>query len=209
MKRFWDGTSSRNAHLGLDGDAEYLFARYKSLITDKIKVKGKTVIDFGHGGGLLGKYLLSDCGVKKYIGYDIAERSNKVASENMKEFDNKELILLKEHVWNFAEKEPDIIIALAVMIHFPTRVYLDNFLRTVNDSGARDAVLEIRDKGHGTLFQVEPYSDGCFRLNPRSCLTCDTSEEYISSKLPNYDLKEFTDPVIAPTNCQVLWFKRK
>lgn len=208
MKIFWEKTAPRNAHLGESGEQDLMRARYHTLITDKIKVKGKTVIDFGHGGGLLGELLLSECEIKKYIGYDIAKRSHDATAKRLAGFLNKELILLKEHRWDFAEKKPDIIVALAVMIHFPTKTYLDNFLKTVNESGAKFAVLEIRDKGHGTMFQKNAYSGG-IGLNTRTSLTCDTNETYVSSKLTNYDCFLKTDPKEAPTQCQVLHYRIK
>lgn len=208
MRRFWNNTAPRNAHLGLSGEEEFLIKRAHDMVIDKMSVKGKTVIDFGHGGGYIGKALL-DAGCKQYIGYDIADRSNKRASENLAGYENKELILLTEHRWNFAEKNPDIIVALAVMIHFPTQAYLNNFLATVEVSGAKRLVLEIRDQGVGTVLQREPYNEGCFRPSPRTCLTCSTTKEYIVDRLPSYDLVEFTDPAKAPTQCQVLWFKKK
>jgi len=207
IKKFWNSTPERNAHLGLSGEAEFLLARYKNLIGDKVPVRGKTVIDFGHGGGLLGRYLLAECEVKKYVGYDIAERSNRVASENLREFDNKELILLQEHRWDFAAHRPGVIVCLACIFHFPTKLYLDNFLKTCEESGARYLVLEIRDRGHGTKFQPEPYSAESFALRPRTCLTCDTTADYVAGKLPSYELTEKTE--INPKNgCQILWFRR-
>lgn len=209
IKKFWNGTSPRNAHLGQSGEAEFLLARYRALVTDRIKCRGKVVVDFGHGGGLLGLHLLADCGAARYVGYDVAERSNQVAAENLKGFENKELILLTEHRWDFAAHRPDVLVCLAVMIHFPTRAYLDNFLATVEASGARHLVLEIRDVGQGTVFQTQPYSEGCFAMQPRSCLTCATSAAHVAERLPSYRLTDKTDPAAAPTRCQVLWFTRR
>jgi hypothetical protein len=206
MNRFWNGTNERNAHLGLSGEAEYLIERCRTIVAEMGSVKNKTVIDFGHGGGYMGLVILEG-GAKKYIGYDIAERSNKRAAANLAEFENKELILLKEHRWNFAEKTPDIIVALAVIIHFPTRLYLDNFLKTCDESGAKKLVLEIRDMGRGTELQREPYSESSFALRPRTCLTCNTDEKYVSAHLTNYELMKAGER--NDNGLQVLWFTRK
>lgn len=204
MKIVWENTGTRNAHLGLDGEADAMAARYKALITEKLSVKNKTIIDFGCGGGLLGKYLLGNFAIKKYIAYDLAMRSLSIAQENTKEYENREFNYLKNHVWNFAEKKPDIIICLTVIIHFPTQVYLDNFLKTCNESGAKKLVLEIRDIGKGNVFQRDPYA-----TMKQTLLACCTNEAYVSSKLPNYELTEKTDATKASTNCQVLWYTRK
>jgi len=203
MKNIWENTGTRNAHLGLDGEAEEMFARYKALVADKLSVKNKIIIDFGCGGGLLGKYLLENFSIKKYIAYDLSERSLKIAKGNTKNYENKEFNYLEKHVWNFSEKKPDIIICLAVMIHFPTQIYLDNFLKTCDESGAKKLVLEIRDIGKGNIFQRDPYA-----TIKQTILTCGTNEPYVTSKLANYKLIEKTDASIAPTNCQVLWYTR-
>lgn len=209
MASFWNSTGARNAHLGLDGEAEMLLARARAMVSDRVKVKGKRVIDYGHGGGYLGLHLLADCDVAYYIGYDIAERSNKRATELLAGFDNKELILLKEHRWSFAEKQPDVIVCLACIFHFPTRVYLDNFLKTCNESGAKDLVLEIRNRGNGTRFQPDPYSVASPALQKRTCLTCETDPGYVGARLPAYKLVDKTEPEEAPTRCQILWYKRR
>lgn len=208
LKRFWNETPARNAHLGQSGETEYLMERYASTL-DGIPLAGKTVLDFGHGGGLLGKFVLEQ-GAERYVGYDVAERSNKVAAENLREFGDKvRLILLQDHRWDFSEHRPDVLVALAVMIHFPTKTYLDNFLATVEASGARRVILEIRDKGRGTELQPEPYSEASFALRPRTCLTCNTDKAYVAARLPSYEVYKETDPKKAPTSCQILWLKRK
>lgn len=203
MRNIWNTTSPRNAHLGISGEKSMLIARYKELVTSKINVTGKRVIDFGIGGGLLGRLLLSKFDIAYYIGYDLAERSINAARVNMAEFDNKELILLTKHIWSFVEKKPDIIVCLACIFHFPTNLYLDNFLLECNKSGAEYLVLEIRNSGKGTIFQSNPYSS-----IQKTLMACDTEPKYMSNKLSQYDLVKFTDNKEAPTNCQILWYKR-
>lgn len=204
MKKVWETTVTRNAHLGLDGEREDMLKRYEALVTSRINVNNKTIIDFGCGGGLLGVHLLNNFKVKKYIAYDLATRSLKIAMENLREFNNTEFNYISRYVWDFAEKKPDIIICLAVIIHFPTQVYLDNFLKTCNESGAKKLVLEIRDTGKGNVFQKNPYASV-----KQTILACNTNEKYVSSKLTEYSLIDKTDATKAPTNCQVLWYEKK
>lgn len=203
MRNIWNTTSPRNAHLGISGEKTMLIARYKELVTSMIDMKGKRVIDFGIGGGLLGKLLLSKYDIAYYFGYDLAERSINTAKINMVDFYNKELILLTRHVWSFAEKLPDVIVCLACIFHFPTKTYLDNFLFECNKSGAQYLVLEIRNSGKGTVFQSNPYSS-----IQKTLMACDTEPKYVTSKLANYNLVKSTNNLEAPTNCQILWYKR-
>lgn len=208
IKRFWEHTNERNAHLGLSGNEAFYLKRADDLV-GRFPIKNKTIVDFGCGGGYIGKYVLEH-GAKRYVAFDVAERSIKRAKENTKEFSEKtEFVLLREHRWDFAQYKPDMIVALAVMIHFPTIKYMDNFLATCERSGAKRLVLEIRNRGRGDLGQKDPYSAACFKPSPQTCLTIETSPEHVASKLPSYELVDETDADKAPTNCQVLWFKLK
>lgn len=202
MRNVWNNTSPRNAHLGTSGEKAMLMARYKELVTDVVSVDDKTIIDFGIGGALLGKLLLSKHHIKKYIGYDLSDRSIAKANEHLKEYSNKELIHLVHHVWSFKEKHPDIIVCLACIFHFPTKTYLDNFLHECNISGAKTLILEIRNRGIGTKFQDAPYSS-----IQKTLMACDTEPKYVSSKLSNYTLVNATDNNKAATKCQILWYE--
>lgn len=201
MKEVWENIKPRSAHLGLSGEKEMMFARYKELISNNLKVNGKTIIDFGCGGALLGLYLLENFKPLKYIGFDLAERSIQTAQKNLLGYDC-ELKLLKEHRFNFAELNPDIIVCLACIIHFPTQLYLDNFLKDCNLSNAKNLVLEIRDIGNGTKFSSRPYENG--EDIYRACLT---DEKYVSEHLFNYFLTYKTEP--SENGCQVLYYRKK
>lgn len=206
MKQVWETTATRNAHLGLDGEEELMLARFKNLVTDRMSVKDKIVVDFGMGGALLGKHLFSLEPPKRrprlYVGYDIAERSMKRAEENLKDhLDKTRLILIRKHVWSFAEQNPDIIVCLACIFHFPTKIYLDNVLKEMDRSGARRLVLEIRNTGKGTQFQTDPYS-----TSKKTLLACSTTPDYVAKLLPSYALAEKTEPD-PKTGSQVLWFE--
>ena len=202
MKNVWENIKPRSAHLGISGEKEIMFARYKALITDKIKVNNKTIIDFGCGGGLLGLYLLQTYKPAEYIGYDLAERSLANAKINLINYENALLIELKEHRFNFALHNPDIIVCLACIIHFPTQLYLNNFLIECNQSKAKKLILEIRDAGSGTKFNKTPYAnlDNVYKA-------CFTEETYLSERLTNYNITDKSE--ISETGCQVLWYTLK
>jgi 2-polyprenyl-3-methyl-5-hydroxy-6-metoxy-1,4-benzoquinol methylase len=203
MKERWETISTRHAHLGVDGERQEMFDRYRGLVTNRIDVTGKRVIDFGMGGGLLGEYLLRFFNPAWYVGYDIAERSMAVATERLAPWQNKDLILLRRHRWSFRDQRPDLIVCLACIIHFPTRVYLENVLHEMNVSGAQHLVLEIRNTGAGTVFHPDPYS-----TNRKTLLACITTPEYVSEHLPSYELLEASEPS-EPTHLQVLWYERR
>ncbi len=204
MKVLWEKTAPRNAHLGVSGERDMLLDRFKALVTDKMNVSGKVVVDFGIGGGLLGVHLLTHFRPKMYVGYDIADRSIATAKKNLEQWTNVKLIQIKEHRWSFADERPDIVVCLACIIHFPNKTYLDNVLKELNVSSAKKLVLEVRDRGRGpTWFLPKAYS------SPKGPITtCECTEAYVSSILSSYTLKEKTDPS-KERGLQVLWYSKR
>lgn len=202
MALAWAGVPPRGCHLGISGEEKSMLERFKIILTG-IKKKGKIVIDYGCGGAILGKYLLENCKIKKYIGYDLAEKSIKKANERLKEFDNKEIRFVETHDVDFAKDKPDIICCLACIIHFPNQNYLDRYLQRFNESGAEYLILEIRNKDIGTKFQENVY--GNFEKIIHACIT---EPKYLQEKLTNYEMYKNTDNKTSPTNCQILYFKR-
>ncbi len=217
MKQVWEATATRNAHLGLDGEESLMLARYKELVSNRIDVSDKVVVDFGMGGGLLGKHLFSlkpkSRRPAKYVGYDIAERSIARAQEVLlglplwtpttRMEDHVKLIQIKRHVWSFAEEHPDVIVCLACIIHFPTEAYLRNVLHEMDVSGAKHLVLEIRNTGRGNEFQANPYS-----TMRKTLLACNTSPDFVNKMLTHFVQMNSTEPS-EKTGLQILWYEAK
>lgn len=203
MRKLWDNVNPRTAHFGDSGERDEMFSIYAEKIISRVDVNDKTIIDYGCGGGLLGVYLLSNFGIKKYIAYDLSERSLSKARKNIGENIKAEFNLVPiPHTWNFKEKNPDIFICLACVIHFPTKIYLDNFLQTVNNCGAQTIIIEIRNDGKGTHFQEKPYH------NSHSIIrACHTDYKYVKNILLNYELQHKTE--INKSCCETLTFEKK
>ena len=204
MRFVWENTISRNAHLGLDGEESLMMERYARYVTGKVNVNRKVVVDFGIGGGLLGKHIFTVAKPKLYVGYDIAERSLRIAAANLEPWRERvKLIHITQHCWSFAEQKPDIIVSLACIIHFPTKLYLDNVLKEMNLSGASRLILEVRDKGRGAWVRPNAYESLKVPIQ-----TCESPETYVSNLLENYELTEKTEPTAAH-GLQILWYRRK
>lgn len=201
MKRIWERIPSRGCHLGLDGEEPSMMKRFETIL-DGIAIKGKTIIDYGCGGAILGKYVMEN-GAEKYYGYDVSKRSLEYAEKRLQEYKKAELNLVVTHDINFAEKKPDILCSIACLLHFPNKSYLDRFLARCNESGAKYVILEIRNQHIGTVFQEKQYNSFNSVI-----MACRTDPEYISSGLSNYKIYKETDPDKAPTSCQLLWYKK-
>jgi len=203
MKREWENVSPRIAHIQFN-DEDRFSLRFKTLVTDKINLKNKIIIDYGCGGGVAGKYFLDNFNIKKYIGYDIAERSLNSAKKRLKKYKNTKFYLIADHDIKFKQEKSDVFCSFSCLMHFPDELYLKRFLKNVNECNAEIVILEIRNKNIGTVFKKQPYKN--FDDLIKACIT---NPEYISKNLTNYILYEKTNQNTAPTNCQILYYKRK
>lgn len=202
IKHFWENCSTTFAHITTDEwlkGKDNLYKLYdRNLKYFNIDPHNKTIVDYGIGGGYLGMYLLSNYKLKKYIGIDIAERSIKSAKTNLAPYKNIELHLTPVE---FIDLNPDLFISLAVIQHFPSQAYLNDFLINLNNSKSKELLLQIRyDKKNKFSKSYETHSD--------ARLGCQTNSNYMLSKLSNYKL-ENESKIEDRTNYQYLYFKLK
>ena len=207
MKHRWNTCCSAGSHLfptGWHKSEENMIARFEKYLNE-IDFDNKTIIDYGCGGGYLGRYLFGNYNINRYIAFDISERSVLRTEENLQRYINKEVIIIEEdHDIRFVNYNPDVFCCFACIIHFPTQLYLDIFLENVNKCEAEYLILEIRDMHRGTAFKEIPYKT--FKDGNRACIT---ESCYLTDRLTNYILYEKTDSNKHPTNCQVLYFKKE
>lgn len=205
MRFIWERAGDRMAHLGERKETRDLLHKHYKEELLAVEFEGKRIIDFGCGGAMLGKYIFKAASPKCYIGYDISKASLNGARKNLKGLDPKKisLVYLDKHAWDFKARDPDLIIALSVIIHFPFKSYLDNFLQSCNESGANELILMIRDTGEGVKFQERPYRD-----RNSAIFGCVCNEKYITENLDNYFLVAKRKKN-KESNCQVLKYWKK
>jgi SAM-dependent methyltransferase len=152
-KAFWETCEDTFAHLEIkDWLKSYddLTKYWDDEFISKLDFVGKTVMDYGIGGGYLGKYLLTDKGLGKYYGVDISERSIEKARENLLDYENSVKLLNSEENWDACSC--DIFISQACVQHFPGVEYLNQFLKKINTQAPSYIILQIR-------YSVETYSN--------------------------------------------------
>lgn len=125
-------------HIKIDDNIKNNYIKYLS----EIDLENKVVIDYGCGGGHLGKYLFKEKKILKYYGFDICDKSIKSAEKNLKNYDAT-LIKVDKHI-DFSIYNADIFISFECIQHFPTFQYLLSFLKTVNESKISEILLQIR-----------------------------------------------------------------
>lgn len=166
-----------SAHINLQDNYFSVYAK----AMDRIKMDGKTVIDYGCGGGWIGKYLFDEKKIKAYLGIDIAKRSIEAAEQNLADYENKVFLLVDPNALpDFSQMKADFFISLSCIQHFPDKEYLDYFLNAINNSEIKTLILQVK-YSNKTIFREHPYKtthdigNGCF-----------TNFAYMQSKLTNY-----------------------
>lgn len=195
-EEFWEQCDRAFAHLDINDhlvSQESLYNSWKRSFVKYFSWEGKSVADYGIGGGYLGQMLLSEFEIAKYSGIDISQRSLDEARDNLNTY-TSQTAFYKSTV-NFSTIDVDIFVSLACIQHFPNQEYLDSFLTNINNSTIPDVMLQIR-RGNDLTFQPD---------NP--ILSCVTNYEYMSGLLSNYMLTYASFP--AKNNYQYLVLKHK
>jgi hypothetical protein len=175
-KSFWESCDETFAHLEINkwlNSYESLVAYWKERFLTKIDFKGKSVIEYGIGGGYLGKCLFSSYSISKYVGIDISERSIQNAKTNL-EGRGETHFFLSTDEW-YKEKS-DIFVSQACIQHFPSVDYLDDFLTKVNQMHVKEIILQIR------------FSTNTFSITDRPVFGAFTNFDYIKNKMTNFEL---------------------
>lgn len=174
LKYFWNNCARSFAHLTPRKQRTY--ESIKNL--DVFHLKGKTVLDFGGGGGYWGKALFDIFGIKKYIDIDISERNLKFAEETLKGY-NAEFYINEGQ--QFSIYKPDFFLCRAVVHHFPSLEYLNDFLIKVNTSGAKYLNISIKYcTDEDFIFTKDSYKV------KKVSNACHVSLNYLNSNLNNY-----------------------
>lgn len=172
IREKWDGKQIPYEHTNYEERKDDI---YKQIV-EGYDFEGKTIIDFGCGAGHLGKYLFENFNIKKYIGIDTSKVSINFAKERLRNYDNKELILMDEF-FDFSKYEADIFISIFCIRYFPDRLYLDEFLKKVNESKCKDLIIQYRMNRKNTLD---------FISEKVMTFVCYIPKDWIGKVLPNY-----------------------
>jgi SAM-dependent methyltransferase len=151
-KEFWETCPEIFAHLTIDqwlGNEEKLFTQWKTrfLNNENINLTNAKIVDYGCGGGYLGKLLLSEYVIDSYTGIDIAERSIKTAKENLKDF-------VSANFSSDITKIPDcdIIVCQAVIQHLQNLQEANKVFNLFNKSKAKKLVLQLKHADSPQLY---------------------------------------------------------
>jgi SAM-dependent methyltransferase len=205
VKEFWENCDLNFAHNTLDGHLpgyEKLVKSWEKDFIKKIDFKNKVVLDYGLGGGYLGKYLFEKKKIESYYGVDISQRSIDKANEVLNAYKDNKKIMSTEFYYSEFTKNVDIFICQACIQHFPSEKYLKNFLLNILKHKPKIIMLQIA-RGDETIFSTDEYSSSANVVRQ-----CYTNKKYL---IPFFS-KEYKKPWISKpkkNNYQFFIFERK
>lgn len=182
-KQFWESCSLEYAHNEIRKhlhDYNTLTKFWETNFLSRIDFKDKIVLDYGIGGGYLGKYLFDTRCIKKYIGVDIAERSLNKAKEVLHGHKGVELYITNDYYNTYTDKV-DIFICQAVIQHFFSLDYLMQFLKKIESLSPDTIMLQI-------TYAKETKINTSYKNEGDVARACCTNSDYISQYLSSYKL---------------------
>jgi ubiquinone/menaquinone biosynthesis C-methylase UbiE len=203
IKNFWESCDENFSHISLSRHLpgyEKLTESWENNFISKLDFKDTTVIDYGIGGGYLGKYLLSKKECKKYIGVDISQRSLSSSKKNLSNFNNNVTLIDTSFFYSSFNEKSDIFISQACIQHFPNEEYLINFLNKINCILPNTVMLQIR------YSNITKFNSN-YKTEDDVCYACQTNSEYISKYLDNYSLNYKSD-ILNKSKYQFLIYKK-
>ena len=161
-------------------------------------LSGKRLLDYGIGGGLLGKVLLdSPHQIAHYVGIDISERSLDAARKRLTHagfLPSQFTLLYAPQAFSELWPVPDVLISQAVIQHFPSRAYADAFFGSVEASAipllllqielASPPICDLQVATDAASFVRGAQSRRIYALNATAA--CQLDEAYLIAAMPSF-----------------------
>lgn len=136
LASFWDNRPDGDAHRTDDHTGRFLKP------VNPLDFENETVLDYGCGGGHLGKQLCEH--VKHFIGLDVSQRSLDWAELYLDEYPNKTLKRVDRLADYKGRRTIDTLFCFFCIQHFPSFDYLEDFLLAIKERSPRRVILGIR-----------------------------------------------------------------
>lgn len=166
-------------------------------IINKINFYGKSVCEYGVGGGHLFK-IVSRLGIKSFVGIDLNDKiveNNRVFCKNLLECNNRGYMWWKDVVGC------DIFLSFATIQQFPNLEYMECFFHNINEACFDTVAFNVRIAGRN-VFRNNIGIKEIFQKN--NYLT----EKYVMDKMNSYELI-FKSRINKQNNYVFFIFKKK
>lgn len=168
----------------------------------QINWEGKTVVDYGTGGGH-GEVYLHSKGATSFVCLDVSDRSITNAKDRITKhgfIDKCSFHRVDEYNHKFTG---DAFVTHAVIQHFPDIEYTKRFFSELDKSGISELAIQFRYSTQ-VSFSLRDYS------GPENAikLACHLNLEFLLSNLPNYTLRYRSE--VNPKNAYIytVWEKK-
>lgn len=210
-RKWWEEQSSQEfAHRSLGGylkGKDAVVSSWEQYFLKRFDWRGKRVLDYGIGGGYLGDVLFSTYGLGSYVGVDISNKSLMAAKRNLAKEVAQGKVNLLLTPQRFSTLKPDIVVCQAVIQHFPSVQYLNQFLENADNSGAAEMMLQIRYGN--TTKDSSAYIGASAQDEHKVMLALVTNAGYLQSKLRNYELVWSNGPLETNQYLFTGWKKKQ
>ena len=166
LRSFWETANPAFSHISYKGHLGSEDALKKKWQREWLHhyngtLGGATVVEYGIGGGLLGKHLFEDYGIARYIGIDISDRQVANATRRLAGYNARIERVDALSASIVSNETPTLVVSQAVIQHFESLSYFQAFARQLSLIKAPRVMLQTR------LGETRDNQLGETRANPK------------------------------------------
>jgi len=149
LRSFWETADPTFSHISYNkwlGSEDLLKSKWQRewLHHYNGTLGGATVVEYGIGGGLLGKHLFEDYGIARYIGIDISDRQVANARQRLAGYNARFERVDALDAAIVSDETPTLVVSQAVIQHFSSVSYFQAFARQLSLIKAPRLMLQTR-----------------------------------------------------------------
>lgn len=149
LRSFWERANPTFSHISYEGYLGSEDALKKKWQREWLHhyngtLGGATVVEYGIGGGLLGKHLFEDYGIARYIGIDISGRQVANATHRLAGYNARFERVDALSASIVSNETPTLVVSQAVIQHFESLSYFQAFARQLSLIKAPRVMLQTR-----------------------------------------------------------------
>ena len=153
MQAFWNTVDPTFAHISyqkwLSSPENLTRSWERGWLHRFTGIEGHSVVEYGIGGGLLAEHLFSTRNISRYTGIDISQRQINESRRRLRGL-NVKLIRADALDAKLVREPVDLFVSQAVIQHFESMLYFQNFLKQVELIKPTRIMLQTR---HATTVQ--------------------------------------------------------
>ena len=147
LAKFWDTADPTFSHISYDrwlsSPQNLTKAWEKQWLFRFSDLRGQSVVEYGIGGGLLAQHLFETRNISRYTGVDLSQRSINESRRRLRGL-NVRLIRADALDARLIKGKTDLFVSQAVIQHFESMSYFQNFLKQIELIKPTRVMLQTR-----------------------------------------------------------------